>query len=123
MKLLKIVFLFISIAFVSNIYAQTVYTTKTGGKYHKDSCRYLKYSKKETTIDKAKALGFEACSVCKPTKANTPKSNLTSSRTSQSKNNVNVSKKSVATQCTGKTKSGSRCKRKTKSANGKCHQH
>lgn len=123
MKPLRIVFLFISIAFVSNIYAQTVYTTKTGKKYHKDSCRYLKYSKKETTIDKAKALGFEACSVCKPTKANTPKSHLNSSRTSQSKSTVNVSKKSVATQCTGKTKSGSRCKRKTKSTNGKCYQH
>ncbi|RSK39969.1 thermonuclease family protein [Mangrovimonas spongiae] len=41
---------------------------------------------------------------------------LTSSKTPKSQ-------KAKATQCTGKTKSGKRCKRKTKNANGRCYQH
>jgi hypothetical protein len=44
----------------------TVYVTKTGTKYHKSGCRYLKSSKIETTLAKAKEAGMTACSVCKP---------------------------------------------------------
>ena len=53
MKSLRIVLLLISIAFVSNTYGQNVYVTKTGEKYHTEPCRYLKYSKKEITLQKA----------------------------------------------------------------------
>ena len=76
MKSLRILLFFISIAFISNIDAQTVYTTKTGEKYHKGSCKYLKYSKKEITLKKAKSLGYTSCSVCKPTAKNTKASNI-----------------------------------------------
>lgn len=46
----------------------TVYTTCTGTKYHKKSCRTLKRSKVtyKTTKAKAKKNGFGACKVCKP---------------------------------------------------------
>ncbi|RRA90395.1 hypothetical protein [Paenimyroides viscosum] len=45
---------------------QIVYVTKTGKKYHKGSCRYLKNSKKEIEKSKAKESGYTACAVCKP---------------------------------------------------------
>lgn len=124
MKVFKIVLLFLTITFGATVAAQTVYTTKTGEKYHKSSCRYLKYSKKEYTLDRAKALGFSACSVCKP---NSGSSN--SSYTSRANGlrstpvQKSASNSSKATQCRGKTKAGNRCKRMTKSANGRCHQH
>ena len=44
----------------------TVYTTKTGKRFHKDGCRYLKKSKIKTTLKKACAAGHTSCKVCKP---------------------------------------------------------
>ncbi|WP_299117112.1 hypothetical protein [uncultured Winogradskyella sp.] len=123
MKSLKIVVLFITLSIGYSISAQTVYTTKTGEKYHKNSCRYLKYSKKEIKLDEAKALGYSACKVCKPTANNTKKKSNATSLTSKKENKTTTSKKVVASQCTGKTKAGKRCKRKTKNANGRCYQH
>lgn len=43
-----------------------VHITETGSKYHSAGCRYLKKSDKVTTLDNAKALGLEPCSVCNP---------------------------------------------------------
>ena len=42
-----------------------VYRTKTGEKYHRESCIHLK-SKIETTVDEALSMGLEPCSVCQP---------------------------------------------------------
>lgn len=124
MKQLRLIIFILSITCSSNVLAQTVYTTKTGEKYHKSSCRYLKYSKKEITIDKARELGYSACGVCKPTKENSKASSNTTTNaiTPKAKTKSNA-KKAVATQCTGKTQAGKRCKRKTKNANGRCYQH
>ena len=44
---------------------QTVYVTRTGSKYHRGSCRYLKYSKIPISLEKAKQ-SYEPCSVCRP---------------------------------------------------------
>ena len=44
---------------------QTVYVTRTGAKYHRGSCRYLRYSKIAMTLDRAKQ-SYSPCSVCKP---------------------------------------------------------
>lgn len=124
MKKLRLILYIVAIAWSSNVLAQTVYTTKTGEKYHKSSCRYLKYSKKELTIDKAKSLGYSACSVCKPTKDNTETStNATANAIVPKEKSEAPSKNAVATQCTGKTQAGKRCKRKTKNASGRCYQH
>lgn len=87
--------------------AQTVYTTRTGEKYHADGCQYLSKSKIETTMDKATKAGYTACSVCKPGGG--------------TKNTV--VKTSTSVQCSGTTKSGARCKRKTTASNGRCYQH
>ena len=122
MKPLKILLLILTFAFTCTVIGQTVYTTNTGEKYHKSSCRYLKYSKKEYTLKKVKALGFTACSVCKPNAENT-KEIATSNALSQNKTSSTTVRKTTATQCTGKTKARKRCKRKTKNANGRCYQH
>lgn len=122
MKALRILLVVIAFTFTSTVLAQTVYTTKTGEKYHKSTCRYLKYSKKEYTQDKAKALGFTACSVCKPNKSNSNTTSQPNSIVSKPPSKT-PSKKAMASQCTGKTQSGARCKRKTKSTNGRCYQH
>lgn len=45
--------------------ARTVYITRTGKKYHREWCSYLK-SKAEVTIDEAKGRGLEPCSRCDP---------------------------------------------------------
>lgn len=122
MKNLRILILFISFAYGGSILAQIVYTTKTGEKYHKSSCRYLKYSKKAIKLDKAKALGYQACKVCKPRAENTKEASSSLTKQKQNKSTT-TTKKATATQCTGRTKSGSRCKRKTKNSNGRCYQH
>lgn len=46
----------------------TVYITKSGEKYHRSGCQYLKKSKIEISLDDAKAKGYTACSKCNPPK-------------------------------------------------------
>jgi len=43
-----------------------VYVTKTGEKYHRGTCQYLRLSKIEITLDAAIRQGYDPCSVCKP---------------------------------------------------------
>lgn len=44
----------------------TVYITKTGEKYHKDDCSYLRKSKIATTKADAIDRGYTPCSKCRP---------------------------------------------------------
>lgn len=58
---------FINDSQTSLIKAETVYVTKSGKKFHKESCRYLK--NRETialTRSDAEKNGYEACAVCSP---------------------------------------------------------
>jgi hypothetical protein len=43
----------------------TVYITRTGEKYHRGSCRYLRQSKIAVTLAEARK-GYAPCSVCRP---------------------------------------------------------
>lgn len=45
-----------------------VYVTKTGTKYHLESCRHLRKSKRAITLQEARDKKFEACKTCKPDK-------------------------------------------------------
>ena len=45
--------------------SQVVYRTRTGKKYHRSGCSYLK-SKIETTVSEAQAMGLGPCSRCNP---------------------------------------------------------
>ena len=44
----------------------TVYITRTGSKYHRSGCRYLRRSMIKTTKNDAVSIGYSACSICKP---------------------------------------------------------
>ncbi|MDN5214966.1 hypothetical protein QQ020_22995 [Fulvivirgaceae bacterium BMA12] len=120
-KYCLLLFLLISCAQIQTE-AQTVYITKTGRKYHKETCRYLNHSKYPLTLSKAKERGYEACKVCKPaTKTTGAKVDSDSTKIIVSPTPPKVVK---AVRCSAKTRStGSRCKRMTKNANGKCWQH
>jgi len=43
-----------------------VYVTKSGTKYHKDGCPYLKGSKIPVSLEQAKEEGLTPCSKCYP---------------------------------------------------------
>jgi methylphosphotriester-DNA--protein-cysteine methyltransferase len=44
----------------------TVYITRTGEKYHKESCSSLKKSKIPITLEEAIKQGYEPCKRCDP---------------------------------------------------------
>lgn len=44
----------------------TVYITRTGTKYHRDGCKYLKSSKIPIVLDELNTNKYEPCKVCKP---------------------------------------------------------
>ncbi len=125
MKFFQLLLLLIFLSCTQNSPAQTVYTTKTGEKYHTANCRYLKYSKKEITLQEAIDRGYQACSICKPG-SNVEETTSTNSFYSSPESEAapqQSSTKATASQCSGKTKAGKRCKRMTKNANGRCYQH
>ena len=122
MKVLQFLLFFGLMVFAYQVPAQSIYVTKTGEKYHKGSCHFLKNSKKEISFEKAQQLGFTACSVCKPTSLKTKSSSATAVNSFYSAPKSSA-QKSSSTQCTGKTKAGTRCQRMTKASNGRCHQH
>lgn len=43
-----------------------VYVTKSGTKYHRDGCGYLKKSKIPISLEDAEAKGYTPCSKCNP---------------------------------------------------------
>jgi hypothetical protein len=125
MKALNFFLLFVTIIITSNISAQTeVYVTKTGQKYHKEICRYLKLSKNKTTIKKAKAKGYLACKVCVPKEKGVKSRDVSKSGIKKvTKKKHTPTKKSTASRCTATTQKGTQCKRRTKNASGRCWQH
>ena len=46
---------------------QTVYVTRTGKKYHREDCRYLRRSSIPMKLSEARKL-YDPCSVCQPPK-------------------------------------------------------
>ncbi|WP_408032376.1 peptide deformylase [Tenacibaculum xiamenense] len=88
----------------------------------------MKYSKKEIEFGKAVYFGYLPCKICKPllTKRSNGKSKELENKNSKTKAFGVISsqvRRKEAVQCSGKTKRGRRCKRKTKNANGRCFQH
>ena len=49
----------------TDVRAITVYATRTGAKYHRESCRFLRKSKIPMKLDVA-AARYDPCKVCKP---------------------------------------------------------
>lgn len=46
--------------------AETVYITPKGKKYHRESCRTIKNSSTQISLNDAIARGYTSCKVCKP---------------------------------------------------------
>ena len=56
----------LSVLTAANAFAEDVYTTTNGSKYHKETCRLLKNKEKAVKLDKEEAVkkGYEACKRC-----------------------------------------------------------
>lgn len=50
----------------SNQQEALVYITRTGKKYHRGGCRWLKWSRFKVTRTEALERGYGACKVCRP---------------------------------------------------------
>lgn len=114
----------------TEVEAQKVYITKTGEKYHRSNCRYLRYSRLEVKLSEARKNGYTPCSVCRPgATEKEPKQGAGNTQTPSAPKQVtplykkSAPAKTTARQCTAITKAGSRCKRTTTNANGRCFQH
>jgi hypothetical protein len=112
--------------------AQTVYITKTGAKYHRNDCHYLKYSKFSISLSEAKKRSYTPCSICKP--GTTVPKKITEPEIDSVQQETKIIRLTPAeeapqknvtapSQCTARTKAGTRCKRMTTNANGLCWQH
>jgi hypothetical protein len=111
-----LLFMFFMLA-AAHAFSQTVYVTKTGKKYHVQTCRYLSRSSIPISLANAIGAGYTPCSICDP-----PVKIWTDSE-KKSAVMTTPRKRAEAVQCSAKTKSGTRCKRMTKSPNGLCWQH
>jgi methylphosphotriester-DNA--protein-cysteine methyltransferase len=99
--------------FSVSLQAQTVYKTPSGAKYHLATCHTVKNVSEKMTIEEAKAAGLQPCKICKPE----------SGYASGLSSNKAQGQITATVQCKGFTKSGTRCKHKTRIANGYCFQH
>ena len=102
--------------------SDTVCITRTGAKYHKETCRYLKYSSYKVSLKEATTRGYTACSVCKPGALRNHAGAATPQPVQPRLNNGST-QSSTSRQCSAYTQAGTRCKRSTTNSNGKCWQH
>ncbi|MBB5332715.1 hypothetical protein [Chryseobacterium koreense] len=110
MRLLSVFLFFLSL----NIWAQTVYKTPSGAKYHLEQCRMVKNVSTAISVNQAAEQGLTPCKICRP-----PYSGTLGLVSKPKK----VPGTSSGTQCLGITQKGTRCKRNTKIGNSYCFQH
>ena len=111
--------------FAVQLQAQTVFITKTGVKYHKESCRYAKTGWAATLTD-AKKKGLTACLVCKPSSTETGEAKplpLSAGPKNVEPRNENKPAQATSSQCKATTKAGTRCSRKSAAGSSYCWQH
>ncbi|WP_192348632.1 hypothetical protein [Algoriphagus sp. Y33] len=126
MKKVLLGFLFTAFFLLAaQLQAQTVYITKTGARFHKESCRYAKTGW-ASDLATAKKKGLTACLVCKPSSTETREAKPIPLRSEPKK--VEPSKETKPTQtassqCRATTKAGARCSRKSAAGNSYCWQH
>ncbi|MBS9768691.1 MAG: hypothetical protein KGV44_14305 [Flavobacteriaceae bacterium] len=107
-KLLTILFFVLG----NVLYAQSLYKTPSGKKYHLGSCRMVKNVSKKIDKNTINYYHLMPCRICKP-----PIYRFYGGFSDKSVG------KSLTVRCKGKTKRGTRCKHKTRLANGYCYQH
>ncbi|MBN7817791.1 hypothetical protein [Algoriphagus pacificus] len=104
---------------IAQLQAQAVYITKTGAKYHKETCRYAKTGR-AATLTEAKKKGLTACLVCNPSATDNKSATPTPAKSKTSETNK---AQNSSSQCIATTKAGSRCYRKAASGSKYCWQH
>jgi methylphosphotriester-DNA--protein-cysteine methyltransferase len=95
----------------ASIKSQTYYCTPYGKKYHTATCHTVRNVSTKITLAEAAKRGLGPCLVCKPEAPSNQPSKAAQGTAAQS------------VQCKGITKSGARCRRNTRIANGYCFQH
>lgn len=116
MMIKSVISILVFIAATSIVTAQSIYKTPSGKKYHLNSCRMVEnVSKKLLTKNDISKSGLEPCKVCKPPIP-------TKILFSIDERNKSVGE-SESVRCIGITQKGTRCKHKTRLANGYCYQH
>lgn len=118
-RLLIGLFILIVNLFLVKTYAQTVYVTKTGKKYHAEGCQYLSKSSYSMTLSDALSTGYLPCNRCGGGSTIIPKSKNHSRKKARPTQNS----QSNTPQCQGITKKGSQCSRKAKVGSSFCWQH
>jgi len=119
-------FLFTAIFLLAaQLQAQTVYITKTGVRFHKQSCRYAKTGW-ASDLATAKKKGLNACLVCKP--SSTEIGAAKPLPLSAEPKKIEPSKETkpaqaTSSQCRATTKAGARCSRKSAAGSSYCWQH
>ena len=116
MKAQIILSLLIFIFVHSSVLGQSVYKTPSGKKYHLASCGMVEnVSAKLVDEENITYYGLTPCKFCKPPAKNqlTTKLGLIGKAVGES----------ASVRCIGLTQRGTRCKHKTKLANGYCYQH
>jgi hypothetical protein len=96
----------------------TVYVTRTGEKYHRTDCHYLRQSRRAITLDSAVADGYTPCRVCRP-----PVPERRGFLPAVSPTPAPAGTTGTAVRCSGRTRDGTRCLRNTRNASGRCWQH
>lgn len=97
-------------------FAQSVYKTPSGNKYHLAKCKHVNNVALRMTVDEAiNDYHLRPCKVCKPPVPND--AIFLHSGKNKAVGACNT------TRCNGKTKEQIRCKRRTKLCNGFCFQH
>jgi hypothetical protein len=105
---------------------QVVYVTKTGSKYHRETCRSLARSKIQMPLEKA-AARYGPCAICKPPVPATTKASASEAVPSAGAAVPAAAKpapsatKSVRCQAT--TQKGSQCSRNAQAGSSYCWQH
>ncbi|MEO8770195.1 MAG: hypothetical protein ABI402_08925 [Ferruginibacter sp.] len=111
---MKLFLLLITTSFFYNCgFSQTVFKTPSGAKYHLATCRMVKNVSQEITIAEARELGLTPCKICNPENIYAANEQVNHKAQGEDK----------GVQCSGRTKSGARCKHMTKIGNGYCFQH
>lgn len=103
----------------------TVYITNTGNKYHTNACRYLGKSALPISLKDICTRGYGPCSECGPPNCQLP-AVVKDSIVSHQKADLPMENKNAEEtmmRCSGTTKAGKQCKRKTKDSDGRCFQH
>ncbi|HOJ19627.1 MAG TPA: hypothetical protein PLT92_13780 [Ignavibacteriaceae bacterium] len=106
-----------------DILSQTVYITKSGKKFHKAECSYLK-SSIAIELNDALNRGYEPCSKCKPpTKVKQDVEGMKSNSNEKTIEKKTSKSEVTSAWCQAITKKGTQCKRKAKPGSKYCWQH